>query len=570
MRGRVLLKTIALVGVLLIVGAACSKKKTSTGATPSASAVPKGGNLVVGAEQWPDSANPVVSALTWYWYTIGENIFPYAMQIDEKGNFQKSILTEAPTLDNGGITQSPFTVTEKIDPKAVWEDGSPITSEDVKFTWRAQLDTTGSYVTSGYDKITDVDTTDPHTAVLKFESVYVDWPDLFGGVYLAIFKKAAFPNITGDKVDLAKEMQDGVPFSGGPWILKSWSKDQAVLVPNPKSFPRAVPNFDQVTMVPREDLTTQINSVLTGEVAAVYPQPPAASVQDQVAGNPNVKVVGADGAYYDALWLNLAKPPTDDPKVREALSYAVDRQATIDTIIKKNSPGSEVLNCGAFAVPTIGPWCTTKPFEDIKFDTQKAIATLTADGYDCSKVPASPCTKDGKPLSVTYVVNAPNTRRTTTQELQKEKLKAAGFAVDIKNAPDSATYFGMTLPHGNFNMADYASGGSNDPSNTSSFSCNAIPTKANNYGGGNWSHWCNKAADTAMMQADQELDPQKRLDLLTQVYQLQRQDFVFIPQYVLPNLGIWRTDQIAGPIDKFIPSNLGMFFNMNEWYRAGA
>jgi hypothetical protein len=35
---------------------------------------------------------------------------------------------------------------------------------------------------------------------------------------------------------------------------------------------------------------------------------------------------------------------------------------------------------------------------------------------------------------------------------------------------------------------------------------------------------------------------------------------------VLPNVGAWRADKIGGPVDAYIPSNLGMFYNMNEWY----
>jgi hypothetical protein len=72
-----------------------------------------------------------------------------------------------------------------------------------------------------------------------------------------------------------------------------------------------------------------------------------------------------------------------------------------------------------------------------------------------------------------------------------------------------------------------------------------------------------------MHQQDQELDAAKRLDLLNQIYALEAQDFLSLPLYVLPNVGAWRTDKVAGPLSDYIPSNLGMFFNMNEWFQAG-
>jgi len=559
------LRAIALLGVVAIVATACGGGKETPRATGSApSAIKKGGSIVIGAEQWPECVNPInqCSAATWYWYSVGIHVVARAMVLDLHGNFVASpMLVEAPTLDNGGVTQSPFTIKFKISDKAVWEDGSPITSDDIDFSWKAIMNTTGAYTTTGYDLIDSIDTTDKKTAVIKFKSVFVDWPDLFGGVYQGIFKKAAFPSADAAKPNLKDEMQDAIPFSGGPWILKSWSKDQAVMVRNDKYYGK-VANLDQVTLVPRTDQATEIQSLLTGEVSAIYPQPSDVSLLDQVSSNPNVKAVGSDGAYYEALWYQLKTPPLDDPKVREALGYAIDRQAVIDAIIKLNNPNAEVLNCGLISFPNIGNWCQNKPFEKWTYDPEKSKSLLTSAGYDCS---ATPCTKGGKKLVIEYSTVATNTRRTTTQELLKDKAKDAGIEFKIKNY-EAGVLFGDIGPKGKYTMADYATGGSVDPSITSSLSCDVIPTAANDFGGGNWSRWCNQQATDLMKQSDAELDPAKRLDLLNQVYALEAQDSVFLPLYVLPNVGAWRTDKVAGPLSDYIPSNLGMFFNMNEWY----
>jgi peptide/nickel transport system substrate-binding protein len=573
MRLRLLGKTIALVGVLSVVAVACGGGGGGGATTaPSASggAVKQGGSVVFGAEQWPECVNPITScsSATWTWYSVLLHVLPHAAVLDLKGNFVASpVLTELPTLANGGITQNPFTLTFKISDKAVWEDGSPITSKDFDFTNKAILNTTGAYTTVGYDQIDSIDTTDPKSAVIKFKQVFVDWPDLFGGVYQGIIKAAAFPNADAEKPNLKDDMLDNIPFSGGPWVLKSWTKDQAVFTKNTNFFGKKA-NLDQVTFVPRIDQSTEINSLLTGEVAAIYPQPSDVSLLDQVAGNPNVKAVGSDGGYYEALWFNHDSAPLNDPKVREAVMYAVDRQSVIDAIIKLNNPNAKVLNCGFVTFPNIGQWCQQSPlpFEQFTYDPAKAKEILTSDGYDCS---ATPCTKGGQPLVVEYSTVATNTRRTTTQELLKDKAKDAGIEFKIKNY-DAGVLFGDVAPHGKFTIADYATGGSVDPSITASFGCKAIPTKANSFAGGNWNHWCNEQADGLMSQSDQELDPAKRLDLLTQVYQLEATDFLSLPMYVLPNVGAWRTDKIAGPITDYIPSNLGMFYNMNEWYAAGA
>jgi peptide/nickel transport system substrate-binding protein len=587
MRLRYLMRGIALLAVGSIVAVACggggggattappasgpaSSAPAESSAPPATTAAPQGGSIVLGAEQWPECINPITScsAATWYWWSVGEHVLPYAMVLDLNGNFVASpTLVEAPTLDNGGIVQSPFTITYKINPDANWADGSPITSEDFDFTMKAILNTTGAYTTVGYDKIESIDTTDPKTAVIKFTSVFVDWPDLFGGVYAGLIEKAAFPDFaSSDKPDLKDEMQDSIPFSGGPWVLQSWSQDQAVFVKNADYFGK-VPNLDQMTIVPRTDQATEIQSLLTGEVMAIQPQPSDVSLLDQVAGTPGVQAKGTNGAYFEALWFQHESAPISDPAVREALMYAIDRQSIIDAIIKLNNPEAEVLGCGFVSFPQIGPWCqTVQPFslDAFPYDPAHARELLTADGYDCSTEGAA-CTKDGKDLVVEYSTVSTNTRRTTTQELLKETALAAGFSFKIKNY-EAGILFGDVGPHGTYTVADYATGGSVDPSITASFGCDAIPTDANSFGGGNWQHWCNQDADALMTQSDQELDVNARADELNQVYALEAQDFLSLPLYVLPSVGAWRADKIGGPIDAYISSNLGMFYNTPEWY----
>jgi peptide/nickel transport system substrate-binding protein len=567
MKLKFVLRAIAVLSVVAIVATACGGGAGQPTRSPTAPTVRKGGQIVIAAEQWPECVNPITScsSATWYWYSVALHVLPRAMVLDLQGNFIASpMLVEAPTLENGGVTQNPFTITFKINPKAVWEDGSPITSADFDFTWRAIMNTDGAYTRVGYQDIESIDTSDPATAVISFKNVFVDWPDLFGGVYQGIFKKAAFPTADAEKPNLKDEMQETVPFSGGPWVMQSWSKDQVVFTRNDRYYGK-VANLDQVTIVPRTDQATEIQSLLTGEVAAIYPQPSDVSLLDQVATNQNVKAVGSDGGYYEALWYNHASAPLDDPKVREAVSYAVDRQAVIDAIIKLNNPNAEVLNCGLLSFPNIGNWCQTKPFEQFTYDPDKAKSILESAGYDCS---ATPCTKGGKKLVIEYSTVATNTRRTTTQELLKDKALQAGIEFKIKNY-DAGVLFGDIGPKGKFTMADYATGGSVDPSITSTLACENIPTAENEFAGGNWNRWCNQQATDLMHQSDQELDPARRLELFNQIYALEAQDFVILPLYVLPNVGAWRTDKVAGPLQDYIPSNLGMFFNMNEWFRAG-
>src|SRR5262249_19807029 len=150
---------------------------------------------------------------------------------------------------------------------------------------------------------------------------------------------------------------------------------------------------------------------------------------------------------------------------------------------------------------------------------------LESDGYDCS---TTPCTKDGQKLSIEYSTVSDNTRRTTTEELLQNKVGAAGFAFQIKNY-EAGVLFNDVGPKGTFTIADYASGGSAEPSVTATCSCDAIPTRQNGFAGGNWDRWCDSQADALMKSSDQELDAQKRLQDFSQLYALEAKDLISLP-----------------------------------------
>jgi len=265
------------------------------------------------------------------------------------------VLAEEPSLENGLVTEDPFTVTFTISDEAVWDDGTPITSEDVRFTWQATMETTGTLSTAGFDLITDIATPDDKTAVVTFEESYAPWADLFGGGTTFLLKSSACSG-----TDLANEMLDSIPFSGGPWVLQSWSGEQAVLVRNDAYWdPERVPLLDQVTFVPREDTDTEIIALQTGEVSAIFPQP-SPGVNERLTQD-GIDFTIDGGVSFEGLWFNQRSPQSPilaDPAVREALAFAIDRDEIFETVMAPVYPQGEVLQCAGW-VPTVSDCAVT-------------------------------------------------------------------------------------------------------------------------------------------------------------------------------------------------------------------
>lgn len=535
-----------------------SETSESSGAAPSIT----GGDVVFAAEQWPDCLNPITSCAnaSWLVWSVTAHVLPRLMELDVDGNHQASpVIVEAPSLENGLITEDPFTVTYQIRDDADWSDGTPMTSEDIRFTWRAILDTTGTLSTSGVDLITDIDTSDPKVAVLTFSEPYAPWADLFGGGTGSFLKADEF----GDSTDLADDLLEAIPWSGGPWMLDSWSSEEAVLVRNDAYWDAdRLPMLDQVTFVPREDTDTEIISLQTGEVAAIFPQPsPGVSERLDQDG---IEFVVDGGVVFEGLWPNQRSPQSPilaDLAVREALAYAIDRQQIFETVMAPIYPNGEVLQCAGW-VPTVGDWCGDD-FADVTQDFDKAEQILTDAGW--ARNADGVWERDGTPLVIEWNTVAGNARREDVQALVQEQVSDFGIRFDINNL-DAAELFQNRLPTLDFGMGLYAQVASPDPSVSTLYDSDQIPTEDNGFSGQNNIAWDSATVTELTRAADRALDPEERLDLVRQIGAAARADMAWIPLYQLPNLTAWRSDQLAGPIGEWTASAYGGFSNMYDWY----
>jgi len=545
---------------------------TTTGGSTDAGT--PGGDLTIGAEQFPECLNPITQCAnsSWMHWAVDAHVLPRLMELDEDGNFRPSpVLDGDPVLAGEGVddgSTDPFTVTYTLNPDAVWDDGTPITCDDVSFTEDAELGTAGAVSTVGYDKITDVSAGDAdNTCVLTFSEPFADWQDLFGGNSSYVLKAAAFSS-----PDVSSEMADELTFSGGPFKLDSFDAagGQAVLVRNDAYWDAdRVPLLDSVTVVLQADSETELNALLAGEVAAIYPQP-SPGIVDTFNSGDNVQFQFGAGLTYEGLWFNEnslhagSSQVLGDLAVREAMLHAVNRDEIIDQIIHPNFPDTERLDCGGW-VPTVGDWCDNTDFSDATFDADQVASILEGDGW--AKGADGIYAKDGTRLSFTWQTVAGNARREAIQALVIPELATLGIEVTADNS-DADTLFQTRLPHLDTEMALYAQTASPDPSVTSIFACENIPSEANEFAGQDSVSWCNQDATDLMHQSDQTPNPDDRVDLIHQVGDLVRSDAVWLPFYQLPLITAWDTSLVDGPVGTFTSSPYSGFENMYDWFLA--
>ena len=543
---------VSLLAVVVVAACGSGKKSATSGATNQKAV--KGGTLTLSAEQEPDCADWIASCAgsTWGSYTIQEHTMPRAFDVMPDGSQQASaLLAGAPTLETG----PPQKVTYKIDPKAVWSDGQPITSTDFKYTWDQVAHGKDIYDKTGYEKIQSIDDTDKSTAVVTFSEPYADWKDLFGGFY------GVFPSHLLQGKDRDTEMKNGYTWSGGPWMLDHWTrKSEIKLVRNPKYWGKQ-PNLDAVVFKIIKDTAAEIGAFKTGQSAAIYPQAQPELAQLKTLANTSFKVT--NGLSYEALWLNNAKFPLNSTAVRQALAYATDREAIVQRLFGAVQPNIKAIN--AFTTPSNKKWYSD-PFSVYTRDLTKVNSLMTGDGW--TKGSDGKWIKNGQKASLYIRTTAGNKRRELMEDILRSQWGEAGFDMQPPQNQDNDPLFGQTLPAGDFQVGIYAqTPQSPSPAQCVTFCSKNIPTPPSN-SGTNWTRTSDPKVDDAWSKADTELDETKRVTYVTDGTKALSDIVASLPLDPFPNTVVYNSAKLGGTIvDNPV---YGMYWNMSEWFCKGS
>jgi peptide/nickel transport system substrate-binding protein len=221
---------------------------------------------------------------------------------------------------------------------AKFSDGSPVTADDVVFsldriTLPGALRARTGWL-NGYYQHKTATAIDPKTVrvPLKF-SAGAFIPNLAAD-YMKIYPKA-LEKLSQDDFNCCPEKS----FGSGPWVFRNWKKDASWSYDkNPHYFKKGRPFFDGMQVFIVQDVSRMIAALTAGQAYATY-QPVSggnrpkdmAKLEEDTKGR--VRAVEISGASLQGIWMNISKPPFDNPKVRRAMHLALDRQQGVDRAV---------------------------------------------------------------------------------------------------------------------------------------------------------------------------------------------------------------------------------------------
>ncbi len=554
--------------------AACGGGSSSSNNANGGGGAAKGGQVTFAeSTDFPENLYPNIAAGN---ATSVANILirvlpgPFVIQPDLSVTYDKDLLTAEPSLDDASGTQVNV---YKINPAAVWSDGTPITAKDFEFTWRANRSGDPAdggcpavLSTTGYENIKSVESSDnDKTVTVTYTTPYADWQALFGNLLPAhLMDKGDDATALCDEITTGWTMDQGIvgDISGGPWQLKkeniSVDQQTVILTPNEKWWGQG-PNLSQLIIRNvGNDPTTTVQALQNQEVGVIYPQPQLDLVDQIEALAPNVTSDVNFGLSFEHLDFNTTDKHLSDVNVRRAFALALDRKQIVDQTVGQFSSDAQVLDNRIY-LNTQPQYQDTAPAEYKQQNIAQAKQLLEQSGYKLGPDGVYTHPQRG-PLNIQIDTTANNPLRQTTIEVMIPQLKQAGINATFNANPDifAGAEKPTSLEAGGFQAALFAWVG--NPFISSTQSIYAAPQGENIQQ--NYSRIGSQQIDDLFAQVVAEPDPAKQAQLGNQIDTLLWDQMATIPLYQKPTFIAYQS-AIQGVQDN--PSQAGPLWNSETW-----
>ena len=419
-------------------------------------------------------------------------------------------------------SEDPQVVEIKLNPKAVWEDGTAITVADYEATWKALNGTNEAYQvvsTTGWDQIGSVEQgSDEFDVKVTFSSVFADWQSLFGGTVLP----AAIANdpTAFNTGYTAKAMP-----SSGPYVISNIDQTGQVvtLTPNPVWWGEK-PKLDTI-LFKVVSQAQQGSSFANKEIDALYISANA-DLYATAKSRDDAEIQATNGLTWTHVTMNAKSGPLSDVNVRKAVASVVNRE---QIAAAANTPvGVPAVTQGDYIFMN-----GQKGYQDkaLPRDTAAAEGFLKDAGYTKE---GDSWTKDGEALKLTITVPADTTTNIQRSEQVQADLGEFGIPVELTTVP-AAQYFSDYVIPGNFEMVSFSWQGTPFPiSSTEALFC---PLDS----GQNFTGTTDEKLGDLWTKANAELDPDKRIEIANEINDTIWSYVPMFPIAPLPN--VWAVKQ---------------------------
>ncbi|EEX11822.1 oligopeptide-binding protein appa [Citreicella sp. SE45] len=512
---------------------------------PGAACAQATGQVIVGISQEPTVFNPhllhieVDEGIHWA-------IFDPLFSVEPDGSFAPRLVTEVPSIENGGISEDGTEWKITLKEGVTWHDGTPLTAEDVKFTLELQKDPDFRAARrTGHELIEEITVVSDTELTWKMSSAFAPYMAILSWTF--IVPKHAF-----DGVDPNEAPFNQSPIGTGPYKWDSRAPgDNIQLVAYPDYHGDGA-SIERIVVKYVPDLTVLYTQFKTGDIDVIALQgiSPDHYAEASTLEGKTVQLVPV--GTVETLSLNLGNPVLADKAVREALYLGVDKTTILEALY--------------YGLPT--PTETYMPQQSFYYnpdlpghvyDPEAGKALLDEAGW----VPGGDGIreKDGQRLSFICSTTAGNHVREQMQQFLQQSWKEMGIEMEISNLPPAV----MWADHWMQSQFDMAVAGiifltGPDPDTTNYMSTDSI--NAQGGAGQNTFQVSIPELDELLKKGATTVSPEARKPIYAEIQSMIREELPFLP--------LFQRNEVRGHLEGLqgYEPNINVritFWNMQDW-----
>ena len=436
---------------------------------------------------------------------------------NEKGEMVPVLVTEIPSLENGGVSADGTTIIVHLRNDIKWSDGVPITADDFVFTWQMFTNPANTSTPFPYNLIKTMEAVDSTTVKISFAKAYIPWR---ATILRDILPKHVLQPVFDADGTLDKASWNHEPKVGcGPYVFSDWESGSFTHFVRNKNYYDKPAKIDEIYIRIIPDTTAQTTALVNGDIL-LSPLPPYSELP--ALSDAKIVIAPVSAGYNEGWFANLSNNPImKDVKVRQAVAMCVDRASYVDKVLSGYTYVSTSFWTGTpWEDPSLKPW---------SYDPGKAKQLLQDDGWTDSNGDGIR-EKAGVKLELHHVTINDNFRK-DYQAVAQQNLADCGIQLDIASYPiNDLLASGKNSPCAKADFCQWGWAPSYPDGDTNRFLCASIPSDKNPKGR-NLFQMCDAHLDELFTAEISELDTSVRLQKFYELSRYMTENVYFLGLY---------------------------------------
>jgi peptide/nickel transport system substrate-binding protein len=414
-------------------------------------------------------------------------------------------LDYAPDVAASWETPDDRTIIFKLNPNAKFQNGQPVTAQDVKWTYDSTMgEGLMTSKKSGYSAVASIEAPDAQTVIFRLKE-----PNggLFDNLNLGIVPQGTDTNVAKTK-----------PIGAGPYKVVEFKTDESVELEAFEQFHGGAPKIKNLTVRIIPDLTTMVLELQRGTVNFEVNQIPFENVV-QFEKNEKKQVIKKPGSVWQYLAFNLRDPLLSNVKVRRAIAHGIDRQKIVTDLLRGHGVPSDSM----FAE---GHWARANNLPTYAYDPARAKALLDEAGYK------DPDGDGPQPRFRLSFKTSTDVEANLRAQMTQQMLQQIGVAVDIQT--NEFGKFFEDISKGNFQMYSLSRNGIGDPDfYYVIFHSANIPPEGQNRG-----YYLSPQVDRLILEGRSTFDRARRKQIYGEIQRIVQEDLPYVSLYHQINVAV--------------------------------